>query len=92
VSYEDEVGKMSENVKKLKNVLEAGAKSAEVQFKTKMLVSRSTPQTIIDEIEVQNPYIVVMGPHGLTGLKKLLLGSVSTKVLKKSTVLVLIVK
>ncbi|MBI3027358.1 universal stress protein [Candidatus Woesearchaeota archaeon] len=71
---------------------EAEAKNAEVQFKTKMLVSRSTPQTIIDEVEVQNPDILAMGSHGLTGLKKLLLGSVSTEVLKKSTVPVLIVK
>ena len=71
---------------------EAEARNAGVHFKTKMLVSRSTLQTIVDEIEVQNPDIVVMGSHGLTGLKKLLLGSVSAEVLKKSTVPVLIVK
>jgi nucleotide-binding universal stress UspA family protein len=74
------------------NDFETEAKNAGVQHKTKMLVSRSTPQTIIDEIEFQNPDIVVMGSHGLTGLKKLLLGSVSAEVLKKSTVPVLIVK
>ena len=71
---------------------EEEAKKAGIQFKTKMLVSRSTTQTIIDEVEAQNPDIVVMGSHGLTGLKKLLLGSVSAEVLKKSTVPVLIVK
>ena len=51
-----------------------------------MIVSRSTPQAIIDEIDVQNPKIVAMDSHGLTGLKNLLLGSVSTEVLKKSIV------
>lgn len=71
---------------------EEEAKSAKISFKTKMLISRNLHQTIIDEIEVQNPDIVVMGSHGLTGLKKLLLGSVSSDVLKKSTVPVLIVK
>lgn len=57
-----------------------------------MLISRNVYRIIIDEIEIQNPDIVVMGSHGLTGLKKLLLGSVSAEVLKKSTVPVLIVK
>lgn len=71
---------------------EEEAKSAGVKYQTKILISRSVHQTIIDEIEVLNPEIVVMGSHGLTGLKKLLLGSVSAEVLKKSTAPVLIVK
>lgn len=71
---------------------EDDVKSAGVKFQTKMLISRNVYRTIIDEIEIQNPDIVVMGSHGLTWLKKLLLGSVSAEVLKKSTAPVLIVK
>ena len=57
-----------------------------------MLISRSITQTIIDEIELLSPDIVVMGSHGLTGIKRLLLGSVTEAVLKKSTVPILVVK
>jgi nucleotide-binding universal stress UspA family protein len=71
---------------------EEEANKAGIRLQTKMILSREIPQTIIDEIEVQNPDIVVMGSHGLTGLRKLLLGSVSIEVLKKSAVPVLIVK
>jgi nucleotide-binding universal stress UspA family protein len=71
---------------------EEESKSAGIKFETKMLISRNTPQAIIDEIEVQSPDIVIMGSRGLTGLKKLVLGSVTTEVLKKSIAPVLVVK
>ena len=72
--------------------LEEDARSAGVMFEQKMLISRSIAETIAAEVEVLKPDIIVMGSHGLTGLKKILLGSVTTDVLKKSTKPVLVVK
>ena len=71
---------------------EEEARSAGVEFETKMLVSRNVPRTILDEADAQNSDIIVMGSHGLTGLKKLLLGSITESILKKSAAPVLVVK
>ena len=57
-----------------------------------MLASRDIVETIVGEIDVQNPDIVVMGSHGLTAIKSLLMGSVTSGVLRKSTTPVLVVK
>ena len=68
------------------------AADAGIEHETKMLVSRDVTKTILEEIEIQNPDIVVMGSHGLTGIKRLLLGSIAESVLEKSTAPLLIVK
>jgi nucleotide-binding universal stress UspA family protein len=47
---------------------------------------------IIDEVEKQGADLVVLGTHGLSGLKHLLLGSIAERVVQKAPCAVLTVK
>jgi len=47
---------------------------------------------ILNEIEEGDYELVILGSHGYTGLKKVLMGSVSSKIMEKSPISVLIVK
>ena len=47
---------------------------------------------IVDEVEKQNADLVVIGTHGLSGLKHLLLGSIAERVVQKAPCPVLTVK
>ena len=47
---------------------------------------------IVDEAESQNADLVVIGTHGLSGLKHMLLGSIAERVVQKSPCPVLTVK
>jgi universal stress protein A len=47
---------------------------------------------IIDEVENQNADLIVLGTHGLSGLKHLLLGSIAERVVQKAPCAVLTVK
>ncbi len=57
------------------------------------LVREGYPATVIvDEAEAQNADLIVIGTHGLTGLKHMLLGSIAERVVQKATCPVLTVK
>jgi nucleotide-binding universal stress UspA family protein len=47
---------------------------------------------IVDEVEKQNADLIVIGTHGLSGLKHLLLGSIAERVVQKAPCAVLTVK
>ena len=47
---------------------------------------------IVDEVERQNADLIVIGTHGLSGLKHLLLGSIAERVVQKAPCPVLTVK
>jgi nucleotide-binding universal stress UspA family protein len=47
---------------------------------------------IVEEIETQNADLVVLGTHGLSGLKHMLLGSIAERVVQKAPCPVLTVK
>jgi len=47
---------------------------------------------IIDEVERQSADLIVLGTHGLSGLKHLLLGSIAERVVQKAPCAVLTVK
>lgn len=49
-------------------------------------------QTILDTAEDQNIDLIVMGTHGRTGLKHVLLGSVAEKVIRMATCPVLVTR
>jgi nucleotide-binding universal stress UspA family protein len=68
------------------------AKSAGIVLETKLLISRNIINALLNEINLHNPDLVIMGSHGLKGIKKFILGSVAEDVLNKSPVPVLIVK
>lgn len=56
-------------------------------------VSEGKPATVIlEEADVHQPDLIVIGSHGRSGLDHLLLGSVTDKVLRKSRTSVLVVR
>ena len=74
----------------LKNTL-VGIDVSDVSLKTKRL--QGHPSTmILEEVENENIDLIVMGSHGYGPIARAVLGSVSQRVLRKSTCPVLIVK
>lgn len=47
--------------------------------------------TVLNEVAAQRPTMVVMGTHGRTGLRRVLLGSVAESVIRRATVPVVVV-
>ena len=68
------------------------AEGSGIDVETKVLMSRSTREALLEEIEEYNYDLVVMGAHGLSGFKKFILGSVSDAVVHHSTKPVLLIK
>ncbi|MEE9594783.1 MAG: universal stress protein [Candidatus Hydrothermarchaeales archaeon] len=68
------------------------AEDGDTEVETKVLISRSIGEAILEELEEGNYDLVVMGTHGLSGVKKLLLGSVSEAVVHHTTKPVLLIK
>jgi nucleotide-binding universal stress UspA family protein len=68
------------------------AVSAGVELETKVLISRAIGEAILEELEEGNYDLVVMGSHGLSGVKRFLLGSVSEAVVHHTTKPVLLIK
>ncbi len=71
--------------------VEERARAEGVELRTKILVARSISGAILEEAEEGNYDIIIMGSHGITGFKKLLLGSVSEAVVRRAALPVLIV-
>jgi nucleotide-binding universal stress UspA family protein len=68
------------------------AKEAGIEVETKVLISRSVREALLEEIEEYNYDLTVMGAHGLSGVKKFILGSVSDAVVRHASKPVLLVK
>ncbi|MAG91339.1 universal stress protein [Candidatus Woesearchaeota archaeon] len=80
-----ENAKMKEADTVFSSIKEKATKQS-VEMETKILVSRDIVETILEEAKDGNYDVIVMGSHGLSGLKKLILGSVTEEVLKRSTI------
>lgn len=78
----------------LKTLEEAKAKFAEhgVAVETQLLEGQVIQREIVKAAEAVNADLIVIGSHGRTGFKKLVLGSVAQSVLAEGTVPVLIVR
>ena len=80
--------------KQAKQVIE----KAEEDFKgfcgslSTMVKTGDPAQVIIETIEEEKPDLVVIGSKGLTGIKKVVVGSVSNKVLNHTAVPILVVR
>lgn len=72
--------------------LEDSAKKAKVPFKSQIIKSSSTVNTIVTFAKSRKYDLIVMGSHGRTGLDKIILGSVANGVVQKTKCPVLIVK
>ena len=68
------------------------AKSAGVAFETLMVEDDQPARGIVTAAETTGADLIVMSSHGRTGVAKLMLGSVATKVLALSPIPVLIIK
>ena len=78
----------------VKSRLEAWqAKAAEmgVDLEPRLRTSASSYEGILEEVEAVKPDWIIMGRHGLTGLARLLMGSVTARVIGHSPVNVLVV-
>lgn len=72
--------------------LENAAKKQNIPFKSQIIKSSSTVNTIVNFAKSRKYDLIVMGSHGRTGIDKLILGSVANGVVQKSSCPVLIVK
>lgn len=70
--------------------LEAKAKDAHVPYGVLVLAARNTADAILEE--AQHHDLLVVGRRGLGGLEKMLLGSVSEKLVQNASCSVLVVK
>ncbi len=75
----------------LKN-LEEKAKSKKVQLSIKVLHNPSSADGIVSYADNNNVDLIVMGSHGRTGFRKIVLGSVASNVLGHAKCPVLITK
>ncbi|MDX1372781.1 MAG: universal stress protein [Nitrososphaeraceae archaeon] len=76
----------------IKNLSKKYAKEKEIQIKTEIIESHSVVSSITEFSEKNNVDLIVMGTKGRTGIKRLLLGSVASKVMTYSHCPVLIVR
>jgi nucleotide-binding universal stress UspA family protein len=63
-----------------------------IQLKTEVVSSVNAAEGIVDYAEVQNVDLVVVGARGKSGFRKLLLGSVASKVVTYAHCPVLVIK
>ncbi len=83
-SYQGIVDKEREQLHRWMKEHAARAAEREVKFRYEILDGRSAAQTILHYVK-ENPYdLVIIGTHGRSGIKHLLLGSVAEKVSRLS--------
>jgi nucleotide-binding universal stress UspA family protein len=64
----------------------------DIQFKSQIEESMSVAGAIVEFAENQNMDLIVVGSRGRSGLKKMLLGSVASKILTYASSPVLVIK
>jgi hypothetical protein len=87
----DPMVRLAEEIRVQMEPIKAQAVAGGVTLKTLICHSVSPFAAILEEIERLRPDLVVMGRYGKTGLKRLMLGSVTARVIGLSPVNVLVV-
>lgn len=72
--------------------LEAIAKKSNVPISVKIKQGTSISKEIINMAKSQRASLIVLGSHGRTGIKKVILGSVANGVVQQAKISVLVVK
>ncbi|MCV0401803.1 MAG: universal stress protein [Nitrosopumilus sp.] len=86
--HDESENKAKEDLNKIKN-----ANTVEnVPISVEIIHNSSNSEGILSFAEKHNPDLIVMGSHGRSGFKKLVLGSVASQVVTKAKCPVLIVK
>lgn len=88
-AYEKTIQKKEKEREKQMESHSKTAKKRGVEVNSVLLRGFSIPNSILDYISDKDYDLVVMGTHGHTGFKKLLLGSVTDKVMRESPIPVL---
>lgn len=70
----------------------SGLPSEDIKFKVEAIESNRPAETIADYAEKNGVDLIVLSTHGYTGMKKMLLGSIASKVLNEATVPVLLIR
>lgn len=87
----DLMGLVGDEVAKQLEAVKAEAAKTGVEVETRMLSGVSVPGTILEAAQEIQPDMIVMGRHGRTGLARLLVGSVTARVIGHSPVNVLVI-
>jgi nucleotide-binding universal stress UspA family protein len=66
--------------------------SPEVQMQATVVEDAAVTPSIVDTAKAQNADLIVVGSHGRTGIARLMLGSIASKVVAESPVPVLVVR
>jgi len=72
--------------------VESRLSSQGIKVKTESLEANRPADTITDYAQKQGMELIIMGTHGYTGFRKLMLGSVASGVLNQSSVPVLLIR
>ncbi len=68
------------------------AKASGLTITTKIVENVTAAAGIVETAKIENADLIVVGSHGRTGIKRLMLGSVATQVVAQSTVPVLVAR
>lgn len=91
--YEGNVGLLTEVPQEPPGLPEVEAKAREMGVKIEILVRTGIPYEVITELAREEKMdLIIMGSHGRTGLKRLLMGSVTERVIGHAPCPVLVVK
>ena len=92
-------GQTNVMIERAREFIQSNIDAAKAQFEaqgitaeTKLLEGESISRTIIKAVDELNVDLIVLSSHGLSGIKKLLMGSVAQSLIKESKVPVFVVK
>ncbi len=86
------IDKARKYLAKIKYRFASGVASEDIKVKTEAIESSRPAQTITDYAQENGVDLIVISTHGYTGMKKMLLGSVASKVLHEATMPVLLIR
>ncbi len=90
--WDNAIGSATNLVTKEFESFESAAKKAKVSFHSEIIESKSVTKTIVSYSKSKKIDLIVMGAQGITGLDKLILGSVTDGVTHRVRCPVLIVR
>lgn len=71
---------------------EAKMKKAGIDFETMIVITISAPETLVELAKKNKVDLIVLGTHGRTGLRRLLMGSTTARVIGNALCNVLVVR
>lgn len=75
-----------------RNALAAKAQAADVPFEMQVIEGRDVASGILEVAEREGADLLVQGSHGRTGIERLILGNVASKILSMTRLPVLVVR